>query len=1440
MVDRRPALVRLRDRFVTANLRSRSIRLYRPTRSGAFDLQRLVGTFDAPLARLCESLGRDREATVTLEARVDDAARAQIVDDLLVLARAAKAAWLETGVDECAIGWPFLEGKATDGTWVRGPLLLYPVHLERSGPRAAPAVTVTLAGPPLLNDPLAQTLERVLGSRVAFEDVLAHDDDGILRLDDDTWAAVAQAVRALGVDVDDNMPDRLEACRPRDRDAREAVAPGTFGLRSHVVLGRFPRAGSHIVREYDALLSRLDDGGDGRETLGPLGDHLLSVDDAVERADGESTAAAGDHSAVAAVGSDQSAKLGARRWQVLASDGSQDEVLRFVTDDDTAIDGLVVQGPPGTGKSQMLANLIAAAIAEDKRVLLLCQKRAALDVVHDRLAALGLGQQLALVHDTESDRESLYAALKADLEHVFDGPPEAPAASADAAVSAFEIAVGEAQAAWSRLCAPRGARPSLAALDERLLDDDGRPLPDLSAWAPSVDESDLLRAAPKVPAFAERTRAWAAPHPLALRADLEDVDDEALAAGGKTLDRLAQTLRALIDAKPPGGEGDIGLSLEALIEARAAFDDARDTIDMLVEGGPAAAHFYLFWSFTGGSEDSGAWTRVHERLERALETRKTCPRGLVTAPSAALVQWRAQLAGLAEIEHAFHRPFLPRFWRGRAARRAVSAAIEAGARSTPGDGPPPAIDLEVARAHVDEAQAWQALIEDLPNDNRFLEVGASGDLEELATQFDELRHDHDHVRALRRCCRALAECAAVFATLPDMLDQDAPLVQAIVHDHRALEHLDAAHALVEALAPIVDASVRGQWQTMLNRAEPDRVLDDVDRLRSVTAGWEEVREVDRATRDAPPFVRRFLRAWPDPAGTDVASAKSIEDLKLAMNRAWRTWLLDGEDATALEAPVAAASHLATIAKARDAAREGAAAAVAARWQARVRADGAHAERGRALRRLREDVSRQRNRRTLRQLVERYRGSGLMTLRPVWLCSPESVAALFPLERDLFDLVVFDEASQCPVESALPALVRARRAVVAGDDQQMPPAHFFQAADDVDDDEDDMVMATRSVLELARVAFSGLTLRWHYRSHDEALIAFSNRAFYGGRLRTAPRASPAPSTWDGFSVEQVAGAFEGGENEREAQAVIDALRAVVTQAPVGEHPSVGVVCLNRKQADRVAAELEQAARDDAVIGRFLDDDQRRPAIDQLFIRNLENVQGDERDVIILSFGYAPQAPGGRVAARFGPLSLAGGERRLNVAVTRARRGVKVVTSFSAGQLDVEHTKNKGPKLIKRYLAYVEAVVAQNAAGARAALDEAEAIGGGRGHTGNARDAYIATTVGTRVKAALAEALTARGFVVEQDLGLSAWTIDIAVRAPEDEGWALGVDCARFLAEPDPLVRDLYGPRFLARSGWDVIRVTPRQWRSDPRAVVDAIERRARASASPSKGRRLLRD
>ncbi|MCA9514235.1 MAG: hypothetical protein KC635_04775, partial [Myxococcales bacterium] len=366
--DRRARVERLRDRFLALSLRSRSLCLTRPSATGALDLARLDGEAKR-LLWLVKVLGQEEAPpNVLVEVAAGDDAGALSLD-VATLAHAARDERMQTGEDNLAVGWPFLEGRAADGTWLRAPLLLFPVAIGQTD-RGRLSWTIAPAGPAEINEPLLQTLARTAGVRLLPSDLTAAAEGGpgAFRVADATWKALAGALQEGGLALADTPPalPAMEPLLPRDKAAREAAPKGRFRLAFHMVLGRFPAAASTIVGDYDALLEgALDDA-----HLGLAGRLLELDDDALPAAPRAPELAAGPP--------DPADPGPLRRWQPLPSDASQDAVFRFLESRDTG--GLVVQGPPGTGKSQTIANLIAQAVGAGKRVLFVAEKMAALEV----------------------------------------------------------------------------------------------------------------------------------------------------------------------------------------------------------------------------------------------------------------------------------------------------------------------------------------------------------------------------------------------------------------------------------------------------------------------------------------------------------------------------------------------------------------------------------------------------------------------------------------------------------------------------------------------------------------------------------------------------------------------------------------------------------------------------------------------------------------------------------------------------------------------------------------------------------------------------------------------------------------------------------------------------------------------------------------------------
>lgn len=423
-------------------------------------------------------------------------------------------------------------------------------------------------------------------------------------------------------------------------------------------------------------------------------------------------------------------------------------------------------------------------------------------------------------------------------------------------------------------------------------------------------------------------------------------------------------------------------------------------------------------------------------------------------------------------------------------------------------------------------------------------------------------------------------------------------------------------------------------------------------------------------------------------------------------------------------------------------------------------------------------------------------AAIQDLVPCIVSSPLGVAQFLSSKAYTFDVVIFDEASQIPVADAVVPISRAAQVVVVGDSQQMPPTSFFDrttttAGSDPEDDEE--VRDFESILQQCESILPRVPLLWHYRSRDERLIAFSNHNFYDGKLLTFPAAwHERPDL--GVQFEHCTGAVYGrggsAANTDEARKVVELLRQELTSSP---ESAVAITALSTAQASVVQAAVEAEARQDGTVQQWLESGGR--------VKNLETIQGDECDVMILSFGYGRDAAG-NFTANFGPLSRDNGYRRLNVAVTRARQKNVVVASIRAG--DIPTTVASGGKYVRAYLDYAER-------GPIALLASASAP--------------EAHTFESDFEEAVARRLQALGWQVDTQVGVSRFRIDLAVRDPRAPGrYLAGIECdgATYHSAQTARDRDLARQQVLERLGWTVLRVWSPEWFRQADQVVERLD------------------
>jgi very-short-patch-repair endonuclease len=462
--------------------------------------------------------------------------------------------------------------------------------------------------------------------------------------------------------------------------------------------------------------------------------------------------------------------------------------------------------------------------------------------------------------------------------------------------------------------------------------------------------------------------------------------------------------------------------------------------------------------------------------------------------------------------------------------------------------------------------------------------------------------------------------------------------------------------------------------------------------------------------------------------------------------------------------------------------------------------------------LRYEMSKKKRHMPLRSLL-RDAKDAVSRLAPCLLMSPLSIAQYLEADTTAFDIVVFDEASQIPIWDAIGAIARGKQVVMVGDPKQLPPTNFFNRADG-DGDDCDIEEDLESILdECIGANLPTLNLNWHYRSRNESLIAFSNHHYYGGSLVTFP----SPATKDcAVSYHKVAGIYEKGGariNQAEAQSVVaEVVRQLKTKADL----SVGIVTFNAEQQGLIENLLDEERRKYPWIEPYFSDSELEP----VFVKNLESVQGDERDIIFFSTTYGPDNSG-VVSMNFGPMNRTGGERRLNVAITRARHELRVFSSLRSEQIDLSRTQSIGVRDLKYFLDFADR-------GQRAIAEETRVGSGG---------------YDSPFEEGVANALIRKGWVLHSQVGVSAYRIDLGVVHPDAPGTFLaGIECdgATYHRSATARDRDMLRESVLRDLGWEIVRVWSTDWWVDPTTTLEILHQRLEdlLAASREKRRAVL--
>lgn len=441
--------------------------------------------------------------------------------------------------------------------------------------------------------------------------------------------------------------------------------------------------------------------------------------------------------------------------------------------------------------------------------------------------------------------------------------------------------------------------------------------------------------------------------------------------------------------------------------------------------------------------------------------------------------------------------------------------------------------------------------------------------------------------------------------------------------------------------------------------------------------------------------------------------------------------------------------------------------------------------GSALAVLLREGEKKRKQKSIRALLAET-GELVQRIKPCFLMSPLSVSTFLAPGSVEFDVVVFDEASQIFPQDAIGAIYRAKQLIVVGDSKQMPPSNFFNTTVEADDNDEETGDVTdfESILDLCSTSMRQLRLRWHYRSRYEQLITFSNKNFYDNDLVTFP-SSKADAPGIGVDYYHVDGIFDrkSHTNRKEAEFIVDLIYQNIEKYP---NRSLGVVAFSVAQQDLIDKLLSRRRQATPEKEYFFKSNVNEP----FFIKNLETVQGDERDTIIFSIAYGMDADG-RLLHNFGPLNRAGGERRLNVAVTRAKCNVQLVSSMHYTDIDVKRTSSEGAKLLREYLDYAE--------NGNIALERTISVG-------------QFEQFDSDFELEVCEFLRSQGFTVDTQVGCSGFRIDLGLRLPNSSDYVLAIECdgATYHSSKNARDRDRLRQEILERMGWKFYRIWSTDW------------------------------
>ncbi|MBA1146676.1 DUF3320 domain-containing protein [Ectothiorhodospiraceae bacterium WFHF3C12] len=1040
----------------------------------------------------------------------------------------------------------------------------------------------------------------------------------------------------------------------------------------------------------------------------------------------------------------------------------------------------VLEGPPGTGKSQTISNMIAQCLAEGRTVLFVSEKTAALDVVYRRLRDVGLGEFCLELHSSKARKLDVLEQLRS----AWDSQADLDAEQWEREAKRLASLRQELNAFVTHLHHryPNALTPHYAI--GKVIG--GRDVPRVNVgWnSPETHDADALQ---ELRDIAERIDINSA--------ELGSVAESAF-TGVAEPDWSPSWQHDLIDAAKRAMPvlrtfADHARALEescGLPSAPLTRDRLRSLSSLAKVLPWAYGRNYAFALEPQGPQTISELKQGLELLEQRRSTLAQLsveyrPDALSDLPIGELNELWAEAESTWWPRKAILR---------RRVRKTLRNAVHA--RRKP--------NADVDLPQLSEIRRLDSELDKYD----YLKAGTAGLWDGLGTDAEKVRAAVDITGRIRAAIGSLAQApdtlidtqAAVRRLLSDgnaLLSEEATVGRAAKSyresDQALNERLETLTALTRNPAEHLLAGDVQDWPEALEK-KLGRWIQEENRLRTWCA-WRRVRD-EAMGRGLSPLVEAVENG-------SIETGRVREAFEVNYCRWWIDAVVDGDEVLRGFVPAEHERRIAEFARLDDEFTKLTRSYIRAKLCGFLPAKD-EVKRSSEWGVLKRELEKKRRHKPLRQLVEEM-PTALTKLTPCLLMSPLSIAQYLSPEQAQFDVVIFDEASQIPVWDAVGAIARGRQAVIVGDPKQLPPTSFFERTEDEDYEDEDVERDLESILDECMGANVPLErLNWHYRSRHESLIAFSNQRYYGGGLVTFP----APVTEDrAVSYHHVPdGEYQKGgarTNPEEAKALVaDIIGRIKDPEFANAGLSIGVVTFNTEQQRLIEDLFDSERRNDPSIEPWFDDD----ALEPIMVKNLESVQGDERDIIYFSVTYGPDQHG-RVSMNFGPLNRDGGERRLNVAITRARHALRVFAALKAEQINLARTQAVGVRDFKHFLEFAE-----------------------RGPRALAEATYAGTAdFDSPFEQAVASALTERGWQIHPQVGVSGFRVDLGVVHPDAPGvYLAGVECdgATYHRAATARDRDKLREGVLRGLGWEILRVWSTDWWVDSPGAMDKLDGR----------------